>query len=500
MRNIFLKLGVSSRVDVARAIERERRADGPTRERRARAARRRRRAAGRARLHAGARRAACASSTTRRSGFAAISPVVGLYAVVLVGTLVAGPAWVWVLPVALAGQCLLLAVYAELASEFPIAGGAYQWSRRLIGGAYGWFTGWVAICAYAAANTTIAYLGAPWALTLARRRADARRGSCSPGMVLVLVCAARRRARRRRARAGRCKAGIAAEIVASVGIGARAAARLPRPGPLDPRRHARRRGAVGRLGRRGDARGARGRRLGVHRLRRVRRRLRGDARRRAPRPAGDLDRAAQRRRARDPQRGRGRRSRTPIPPRRRRRATSTRSRRRSSSSFGSWSTKPFAAVVLAAFLACGIAAQALTARTIYSIARDGRCRRPRFLRTVDRRRAPIGAIVATTVVACLGLLLGLDSAAVGSLIAFGTAAIYVAFLLVALAALDRARARHLGAGGAVRLGRAGLVDQRRSRSVWLAFETVNIAWPRELARAAGRALLPGLGGAAACSR
>ena len=82
-------------------------------------------------------------------GFAGISPIVGLYAVVLVGTVVAGPAWVWVLPVALAGQCLLLAVYAELASEFPIAGGAYQWSRRLIGGAYGWMTGWVAICAYA---------------------------------------------------------------------------------------------------------------------------------------------------------------------------------------------------------------------------------------------------------------------------------------------------------------------------------------------------------------
>ena len=80
--------------------------------------------------------------------------------------MVAGPAWVWVLPVALAGQCLLLAVYAELASEFPIAGGAYQWSRRLMGGAYGWFSGWVAICAYVVANTTIAYLGAPWALTL----------------------------------------------------------------------------------------------------------------------------------------------------------------------------------------------------------------------------------------------------------------------------------------------------------------------------------------------
>src|SRR5919108_4606934 len=82
-------------------------------------------------------------------GFATISPVVGLYGVVLVGMVVAGPAWVWALPVALAGQCLFLAVYAELASEFPIANGAYQWSRRLVGPTHAWFNGWVGLCAYA---------------------------------------------------------------------------------------------------------------------------------------------------------------------------------------------------------------------------------------------------------------------------------------------------------------------------------------------------------------
>jgi hypothetical protein len=37
-------------------------------------------------------------------GFATISPVVGLYAVVLVGMVVAGGAWLWVLPVALAAS------------------------------------------------------------------------------------------------------------------------------------------------------------------------------------------------------------------------------------------------------------------------------------------------------------------------------------------------------------------------------------------------------------
>ena len=129
-----------------------------------------------------------------------------------------GPAWVWVLPVALAGQCLLLAVYSELASEFPIAGGAYQWSRRLIGGAYGWFTGWVAICAYAAANTTVAYLGAPWALTLldiepTPERDRAHRAWC-------WSWSARWPARSASACSSRAvKAGIAAEVVASVGIG-----------------------------------------------------------------------------------------------------------------------------------------------------------------------------------------------------------------------------------------------------------------------------------------
>ena len=150
-------------------------------------------------------------------GFAAISPVVGLYAVIFVGTVVAGPAWVWVLPVALAGQCLLLAVYSELASEFPIAGGAYQWSRRLLGGAYGWFSGWVAICAYAVANTTVAYLGAPWALALAGIEPSANR-IVAAGM-LIVVAGAAAGAFGVRLLGWAVRIGIAAEVVASVGIG-----------------------------------------------------------------------------------------------------------------------------------------------------------------------------------------------------------------------------------------------------------------------------------------
>jgi amino acid transporter len=408
-------------------------------------------------------------------GFASISPVVGLYAVVLVGTLVAGPAWVWVLPVALAGQCLLLAVYSELASEFPIAGGAYQWTRRLVGGTYGWFAGWVAVCAYAVANTTIAYLGAPWALTLLGIEVSAD-AIVITGMVLVLVCAA----------AGAVgigvlskvvKAGIAAEIVASVGIGL---ALLFVFREQDPSL------LTDTLGAEALSGGSVGAGLlaalavggwvfiGFDACVAAAEETR-QAARHVPRAIWIallsvgalviLNAVAVTLAHPDPASVVAGEDLDPVTT-----AVVT--------SFGSWSDKPFAVVVLIAFLACGMAAQALTARTMYSIARDGALPGSRFLRRVDRRRVPVGAIVTTAAIACLGLLLGLDSAAVGSLIAFGTAGIYVAFLLIALAALIARVRGTWRPAGSVRLGRLG-TPVNALAVAWLAFETVNIAWPRE---------------------
>jgi amino acid transporter len=120
----------------------------------------------------------------------------------------------------------------------------------------------------------------------------------------------------------------------------------------------------------------------------------------------------------------------------------------------------------------------MTARAIFSVARDGVLPGSRFLRKVDRRHVPIGALATVTVIAALGLLLALESTAIGTMIAFGTAAIYASFLLVALAALI---ARVRGSWrplGDVRFGRAGLVVNVLAVA-WLAFETTNIAWPRE---------------------
>ena len=405
-------------------------------------------------------------------GFATISPVVGLYAIVFVGFVVAGPAWVWALPVVLVGQCLVLAVYSELASEFPIANGAYQWSRRLVGPRYGWFNAWVTLCAYAVANTTIAYLGAPWALSLIGVEPTPH-AIVVAGAVLVLACSlvnARGITVLKRV----ITAGIVAEAVASIGIGVTLllAFRVH-----DISLFTDTLGAEALSG--GSVAAALLAALAVGGWAFIgfdacvltAEETRGAARH-VPRAIWIallsvaalvlLDAYAAALAHPDPAAIVSGKDGDPTAV---------------VSSFGGWSTKPFAAVVLIAFLACGMAAQGTTARGIFSVARDGALPASPFLRRVDRRQVPVGALVATTVVAWLGLLLGLESTAIGSLITFGTAAIDCAFLLVAVAAVV-ARVRGTWTPcGTVRLGRAGVVLNVLA-VVWLAFESVNVAWPR----------------------
>src|ERR1700704_5035129 len=74
-------------------------------------------------------------------GFAVVSPVVGLYAITGVQTTVTGGGWVIALIICLVMQLLVATVYAELSSQFPIAGGAYKWARQLGGVATGQYAG-----------------------------------------------------------------------------------------------------------------------------------------------------------------------------------------------------------------------------------------------------------------------------------------------------------------------------------------------------------------------
>src|SRR5689334_11859638 len=95
-------------------------------------------------------------------GFAVVSPVVGLYAIVSVQTAVTGGGWFGALALCLVMQLLVATVYAELSSQFPIAGGAYKWARQLGGHVTGQFAGVVYVSSTISMLTTTAYTGGVW--------------------------------------------------------------------------------------------------------------------------------------------------------------------------------------------------------------------------------------------------------------------------------------------------------------------------------------------------
>ncbi|GLS23583.1 amino acid permease [Labrys miyagiensis] len=68
----------------------------------------------------------------------------------------------WALVIPLVGA--IVAVYAHLAGRMPITGYAYQWSSRLAGRHFGWFTGWVALISFIAGTAaTSAAIGSVFA-------------------------------------------------------------------------------------------------------------------------------------------------------------------------------------------------------------------------------------------------------------------------------------------------------------------------------------------------
>ena len=335
-------------------------------------------------------------------GFAAISPVVGLYAVVLVGTISGGsgvgvgaagrarrpvPAARGVrrarirvpdrgrrVPVEPAPDRRGLRLVHRLGRDLRVRGGEHddRLPRRPVG---------------ADARRDRAVTPQPDR----GHRDGARRG----------LLRARRLVRRRRARPRVVKVGIGAEIVASVGDRRSSCCSPSARRTSRPSTHTL--GAEALSGRVGRARGCSPHWPSAAGCSSASTPASGASEetreRRVARPAGDLDRAAERRRARDPQRRRGRRSPTRTRPAVVAGEDLDPVTTAVVTSFGSWSAKPFAAVVLVAFLACGMAAQALTARTIYSIARDGvlpGVGLPAHASTVAA--SPVGAIVATTAV------------------------------------------------------------------------------------------------------
>ncbi|MCT2368524.1 APC family permease [Pseudomonas aeruginosa] len=377
-------------------------------------------------------------------GFATISPVVGIYSVMSLGAMSMGPSWVWVVPLCLLLQFGVALVYAELSSQFPLAGGCYQWVRRLVGDRLAWFTGFLYLASALASLTTVAYLGGFWLGLLATGAPPSANGQVLCGALLLALGLAVNLLGINPLKYF-VNAGIVAEAIASIGIGVLLLLFF-RNHPLDL--------LFSGPGGTGDADGSYldgvltalavggWAFLGFDACSQISEET-TDARVSTPRAIlrsmlvvgltvmltafavtlsyQDIG-AVVSGQVVDPV--------TPAVV----------------DAFGAWAERPFVAVVLIAFVACVVSVQTYIGRAIFGMARDAILPGSALLRRVDRRKVPMAAMVV--------------------------------FLIVAACALwARLVGRWDPDKGALRLGRAGLAVNVLAVA-WLSFEALNVAWPR----------------------
>jgi amino acid transporter len=95
-------------------------------------------------------------------GFTYLSPVVGVYSVFATALRTAGPPMFWNYLLVGLGQLLVCLIFGEVVSQYPIAGGLYPWSLRLVGRRWAWMAGWVYAWALFTTVAAVAVGGAPF--------------------------------------------------------------------------------------------------------------------------------------------------------------------------------------------------------------------------------------------------------------------------------------------------------------------------------------------------
>src|SRR6266702_2305939 len=79
------------------------------------------------------------------AGFSFVSILTTVFQLFFLGYGFGGAAFFWTWPIVFFGQLLVALNFSTLAARFPISGAIYQWSSRLAGSTFGWFTGWIMI-------------------------------------------------------------------------------------------------------------------------------------------------------------------------------------------------------------------------------------------------------------------------------------------------------------------------------------------------------------------
>ena len=408
-------------------------------------------------------------------GFAMVSPVVGLYAIMGVQTAVTGGGWFPALALCLAMQLLVATVYAELASQFPIAGGAYKWAHHLGGPVTGQFAGVIYVTSTIAMLTTTAYTGGVWLAIFFGSSSENGLTLVLWGVVFLVLCTLLNLARATVFKMA-LSMGVYAEMAGSVGVAlllflffrqhefselfqhlgtgtapsqtAAFLAALAIAGwafigfdacstiaeeTLEPKRVVPRAiffslCMVGSVVMFNSA---------------------------ALTLSFDGTTLTATSASSDPV--------TPV----------------IVNSFGAWAEKPFLAIVMVSFLACGASVVNYVSRIIYSMAREGNM--PALLKQVAVDGTPRPAILFTVLSAGVGLLLGLNDQAVATIIAFGTGGLYAMFTMTTgLGLYTRLTERWNPSRGQLKLGRWGLPINIIAFH-WSVFEFINIAWPRAYA-------------------
>jgi amino acid transporter len=114
--------------------------------------------------------------------FAFISPIVAFYSIFALGLSMSGPGFWLGFPIATAGQVLVALVFSMLVSRYPLEGSVYQWSKQLIGPRYGWFAGWIYIWTLVFTMAAVALGGAHF---LAQLLGMDPSGSVAPTMLAL---------------------------------------------------------------------------------------------------------------------------------------------------------------------------------------------------------------------------------------------------------------------------------------------------------------------------
>lgn len=95
-------------------------------------------------------------------GFTYLSPVVGVYSVFAMALKAGGPPMFWNYLLVGLGQFLVCLVFGEIVSQYPISGGLYPWSARLVGKRWAWMAAWVYGWALFTTVAAVAVGGAPF--------------------------------------------------------------------------------------------------------------------------------------------------------------------------------------------------------------------------------------------------------------------------------------------------------------------------------------------------